>query len=43
MAGGSPTVQYMRDWMAEEMPFLAGQLPWEHADLHRLRDPADSL
>ena len=31
--GGSPTVQHMRDWMAEEIPFLAGQRPWEHADL----------
>ena len=31
--GGSPTVQHMRDWMAEEVPFLAGQRPWEHADL----------
>jgi hypothetical protein len=31
--GGSPTVQRMRDWMAEEMPFLAGQRPWEHAGL----------
>jgi hypothetical protein len=31
--GGSPTVQHMRDWMAEEIPFLAGQRSWEHADL----------
>ena len=31
--GGSPTVQHLRDWMAEEIPFLAGQLPWEHAGL----------
>jgi hypothetical protein len=31
--GGSPTVQHMRDWMAEEIPFLADQRPWEHADL----------
>jgi hypothetical protein len=31
--GGPPTVQHMRDWMAEEIPFLAGQRPWEHADL----------
>ncbi len=31
--GGSPTVQSMRDWMAEEIPFLADQRPWEHADL----------
>jgi hypothetical protein len=31
--GASPTVQHMRDWMAEEMPFLAGQRPWERADL----------
>jgi hypothetical protein len=31
--GGSPTVRHMRDWMAEEIPFLAGQRPWERADL----------
>ena len=31
--GGSPTVQRMRDWMAEEIPFLAGQRPWEHASI----------
>jgi hypothetical protein len=31
--GESPTVQHMRDWMAEEMPFLADQRPWERADL----------
>jgi hypothetical protein len=26
-------VQHLRDWMAEETPFLAGQRPWEHAGL----------
>lgn len=26
-------MQHVRDWMAEEMPFLAGQRPWERADL----------
>jgi hypothetical protein len=31
--GGPPTVEHMRDWMAEEIPFLAGQRPWEHAGL----------
>jgi hypothetical protein len=31
--GGPPTVQHLRDWMAEERPFLAGQRPWERADL----------
>jgi hypothetical protein len=31
--GGSPTVQHMRDWMAEERPFLADQRPWERAGL----------
>jgi hypothetical protein len=31
--GGSRTVRHLRDWMAEEVPFLAGQRPWEHADL----------
>jgi len=30
---GPPTVQHLRDWMAEETPFLAGQRPWEHAGL----------
>jgi hypothetical protein len=47
--GGSPTVRRMRDWMAEELPFLAGQRPWEHADLivcgtpHIPFDPATEL
>ena len=31
--GDSPTVQDLRDWMAEEVPFLAGRRPWERADL----------
>ena len=31
--GGPSTVQHARDWMAEEVPFLAGQRPWERADL----------
>ena len=31
--GESPTVQHVRDWMAEEIPFLADQRPWERADL----------
>lgn len=31
--GGPATVQHLRDWMAEEIPFLAGQRPWEHAAL----------
>ena len=26
-------MQHLRDWMAEEKPFLTGQRPWEHADL----------
>jgi hypothetical protein len=30
--GDSPTVQHLRDWMAEEVPFLAGQRTWERAD-----------
>jgi hypothetical protein len=30
--GESPTVQHLRDWMAEEVPFLAGQRPWARAD-----------
>ena len=31
--GGSPAVRHLRDWMAEEIPFLAAERPWEHADL----------
>ena len=31
--GDSPTIQHLRDWMAEEVPFLAEQRPWEHVDL----------
>jgi hypothetical protein len=31
--GGSATVQHLRDWMAEEIPFLAGQRPWARAGI----------
>jgi hypothetical protein len=31
--GDAPTAQRLRDWMAEEMPFLADQRPWERANL----------
>ena len=31
--GGPRTVRDLREWMAEEEPFLADQRPWEHADL----------
>ena len=31
--GDSPSVQHHRDWMAEEVPFLADQRPWERADV----------
>lgn len=31
--GESPTVRDLRDWMAEEVPFLSLQRPWERADL----------
>jgi len=31
--GGPRTVQDLREWMAEEEPFLAEQKPWERADL----------
>jgi hypothetical protein len=31
--GESPTVQALRDWMAEEVPFLSLQRPWERVDL----------
>ena len=30
---GLPTEQDHREWMAEEIPFQAGQRPWERADL----------
>jgi hypothetical protein len=30
--GGLPTEQDHREWMAEEIPFQAGQRPWERAD-----------
>jgi hypothetical protein len=30
---GSATVQDHLDWMAEEIPFLADQRPWERVDL----------
>lgn len=30
---GMPTEQEHREWMAEEIPFQAGQRPWERADL----------
>jgi hypothetical protein len=29
----APTVRDMRDWLAEEVPFLADRRPWERADL----------
>jgi len=31
--GGPRTARDLREWMAEEGPFLAGQRPWERADL----------
>jgi len=31
--GGPRTARDLREWMAEEGPFLAGQKPWERADL----------
>jgi hypothetical protein len=31
--GGPQTVQHLRDWMAEEIPFLADQRPWERVGL----------
>jgi hypothetical protein len=30
---GSPTLRDHLEWMAEEVPFLAGQRPWERVDL----------
>jgi hypothetical protein len=32
-SGGPATTGSLREWMAEEKPFLAGQRPWERADL----------
>lgn len=29
---GPRSVQFVRDWMAEEVPFLAAHRPWENAD-----------
>lgn len=29
--GGPPNVQALREWMAEEVPFLAEERPWERA------------
>jgi hypothetical protein len=31
--GGPQTAGHYREWMAEEEPFLAGQRPWERADM----------
>jgi hypothetical protein len=31
--GGPRTVRDYREWMAEEEPFLAGERPWDRADL----------
>lgn len=31
--GNAPTVQHWLDWMAEEVPFLLDQRPWERAHL----------
>ena len=31
--GGPATVRHLRDWMAEEIPFVAGQRAWEQAGL----------
>jgi len=31
--GESPSERHMRDWMAEEVPFLADQRPWQRAGI----------
>jgi hypothetical protein len=31
--GGPQTVRHLREWMAEEIPFIAAQRTWERADL----------
>ena len=41
--GESPTLRHLRDWMAEEVPFLADQRPWEHADLIACGTPEVSI
>ncbi len=41
--GDSPTVQQLRDWMAEEIPFLASQRPWERAGLIACGTPRISV
>lgn len=41
--GDSPTVQHLRDWMAEEIPFLASQRPWERAGLIACGTPRISV
>jgi hypothetical protein len=37
--GGPRTAGALREWMAEEEPFLAGQRPWERADLFAAGTP----
>ena len=41
-SGGPLTARHYRDWMAEEMPFVARQRPW-NVPAHHLRHPADLL
>ncbi|HEY1623666.1 MAG TPA: hypothetical protein VGG16_07685 [Streptosporangiaceae bacterium] len=41
--GESPTVRDLRDWMAEEVPFLSFQRPWERADLMACGTPEISF
>ncbi len=41
--GESPTVRHLRGWMAEEVPFLADQRPWERGRPDCLRYPGNPL
>jgi hypothetical protein len=41
--GGPQTERHYRDWMAEEIPFVARERPWERADLIVCGTPENPL